>query len=93
MRWDDGGMHKTTVYFPLETQRRLQEEARRVGRTQAAIIREAVERYLDTQERPPLRSVGMLSKKSLTSSNQERWLQEHWGGEEPAAAPASAPGA
>lgn len=76
-------MNKTTVYLPLETQRRLQEEALRIDRTQAAIIREAVERYLDMQEQPPLRSVGTLSKKSLTSSNQEQWLLEHWGSEEP----------
>jgi hypothetical protein len=84
-------MNKTTVYLPLETQRRLQEEALRVDRTQAAIIREAVERYLNTQERPALRSVGTLSKKSLTSSNQERWLQEHWGPEEPVTTPSTPP--
>jgi hypothetical protein len=72
-------MNKTTVYLPLEMQRRLQEEARRAGCAQAAIIREAIERYLYTEERSPLRSIGTLSKKSLTSSNQERWLQEHCG--------------
>lgn len=83
-------MNKTTVYLPPETQRRLQAEALRTDRRQAAIIREAVEHYLDAQEPVPLRSVGTLTSKSLTSANQERWLQEHWGSE-PAVSEASSP--
>ena len=75
-------MNKTTIYLPADTQHRLQEAARRTDRPQAAIIREAVERYLDTQDEVPLRSVGSLTKKSLTSTNQERWLQDHWEAEQ-----------
>lgn len=75
-------MNKTTIYLPADTQHRLQEVALRTDRSQAAIIREAVERYLDMQDEVPLRSIGTLTKKSLTSSNQELWLQEHWEAEQ-----------
>src|SRR5206468_1651199 len=39
-------MEKTTLYLPKELQRELRETARREGRPQAALVREALDTYL-----------------------------------------------
>ncbi len=56
-------MEKTTVYMTPETKRRLEDLARRSGRPQAALIREAMEEFLDRgeQKRPLPSFVGSVS--------------------------------
>lgn len=46
-------MIKTTVYLPEPLKRRLQRLANRLGRSEAQLIRDAVERLVE--ERPPPR--------------------------------------
>jgi Arc/MetJ-type ribon-helix-helix transcriptional regulator len=43
---------KTTVYLPDELKRRLEQTARRQKRSEADVIREALQRFTDSQERP-----------------------------------------
>lgn len=45
-------MHKTTVYLPEDLQNSLQKIARNEGRPQAQIIREAVQREVDSRTPP-----------------------------------------
>lgn len=52
------GMVKTTVYMDEETARQLRERARREGRPQAELIREALRAHLQGDSRPELRGVG-----------------------------------
>ncbi len=44
--WHTDGMEKTTVYLSDGTGRRLRTLSARTGRTQAELIREALDRYL-----------------------------------------------
>lgn len=46
-------MIKTTVYLPEQLKQQLQRQAKRMGRSEAQLIRDAVERAV--QERPPPR--------------------------------------
>jgi predicted DNA-binding protein len=48
-------MEKTTLYLPQRLKRLLEMRARQEGRSQAELVREALERYLS---RPPSRSLG-----------------------------------
>jgi predicted transcriptional regulator len=71
-------LEKTTVYLPAETRRQLAEVARRRNVTQAHLIREALEGFLGSQERPPWRSVGAGHSHALTGRTARDWLQENW---------------
>jgi len=44
---------QTTVYLPEDLKRRLEEAAKRESRTEASIVREAVENALEGREVPP----------------------------------------
>lgn len=72
-------MEKTTVYIPEEVQRNLRQMARREGRPQAALVRQALEEYLEKAGRPHLRSVGAGEDKGLTAQDAEAWLEAEWG--------------
>ena len=71
-------MHKTTVYLPEDLQRALREVARRTGRREAAIIREALSVYLAHQARPLPRSIGVGADAELAARDSEKWLRAHW---------------
>jgi hypothetical protein len=71
-------MEKTTLYFPPEIHRALKEAARRAGRSQADIVREAVEQYLGRLGRPRLRSIGVGADGTLPASELEAWLEREW---------------
>jgi Arc/MetJ-type ribon-helix-helix transcriptional regulator len=45
-------MERTTVYLPRELKRALSRMARRQGRSEAALLREAVERLTSGQDAP-----------------------------------------
>ena len=72
-------MEKTTLYLPDELLRALRDAARRSGRPQAQLVREAIERYLADSERPRFRSFGSGEDAELDARDSEAWLQEEWG--------------
>jgi Ribbon-helix-helix protein, copG family len=47
-------VEKTTVYIDQPTKRELEALAKRVGRPQAALLREALLAYIERQKRPSL---------------------------------------
>ena len=53
-------MHKTTIYLQPEIYERIRRIASSTGRTQAAVIREALEVYAKGESRQP-RSIGIAS--------------------------------
>ena len=71
-------MLKTTVYLPEDLQCALKEEARRTGRREAAILREALADYLRNQDRPQPRSIGAGEDMELTARESEAWLRARW---------------
>ena len=72
-------MNKTTLYLPEELQAALKAVARRTGRPQADLIREALETYLGQQVRPQPRSVGAGEDAELAARDSEAWLKARWG--------------
>jgi len=70
---------KTTLYLPEELQRELREAARREGRPQAELVREALRAYLRDRPRPQPRSIGMLEDPTLRAEDAKRWVRERWG--------------
>ncbi len=72
------GMEKTTLYLPEPLQRELREAARREGRPQAELVRDALTAYLTGRPRPRPRSIGMLEDPELTSGNVKSWVHEQW---------------
>lgn len=40
-------MHRTQIYLPAEQERALADRAERLGRTKSALIREAIDNYLE----------------------------------------------
>jgi predicted transcriptional regulator len=74
-------VNKTTLYLSPEIQRGLRDLARRTGRHQAEVIREALDLYLKRHgERPRPRSIGAGEDSELTASASEDWLRARWGG-------------
>jgi predicted transcriptional regulator len=71
-------MEKTTLYLPSELHRALYEFARRTGRPQAAVVREALDVFLRQQDRPVLRSIGIGENASLNAVDTEEWLEANW---------------
>lgn len=74
-------MHKTTLYLPSDLQRRLREHARRTGSAQAAVVREALERYLTDAPRPTLTSLGAGDDRELAASDARAWVHARWSDE------------
>ena len=71
-------MNKTTLYLPTELSRALKDAARRSGRPQAEVVREALERYLANEPRPLPKSLGMISDTTLDSAQIKDWIRENW---------------
>jgi plasmid stability protein len=71
-------MEKTTLYLPDALRRSLRAAAKRTGRHQADLIREALDRYLREEPRPLPRSVGAGEDREVTARDSERWLKERW---------------
>ncbi|MDQ3387722.1 MAG: ribbon-helix-helix domain-containing protein [Actinomycetota bacterium] len=68
------------MYIPEDIQRALRQAARRKGQPQAALIRQALEEYLERVDRPRLRSVGVGEDPDLAARDTESWLESEWGG-------------
>lgn len=71
-------MEKTTLYLPEDLQRRLRDTARREGRPQAELVREALTAYLDNTPRPTPTSLGAGCDPDLPARDAEEWLEARW---------------
>lgn len=73
-------MAKTTLYLPDSLHDALQALAKRTGRSQADMIREALGAYLAQQEEQRVlpRSVGAVCVPEVQAADAEEWLAEHW---------------
>jgi len=71
-------MVKTTVYLSDEQHRELRALARRTGKPQAELIREAVAGLLERQPRPKLSFIGIAEDHELTGEESEAWLEAEW---------------
>ncbi len=71
-------MEKTTLYLPADMQRALQEQARRSGRPQAELVREALRSYLEATVSPRPRSLGLGEDAGLSGRESEAWLAREW---------------
>jgi hypothetical protein len=71
-------MDKTTLYLPADMKRELKAAARRSGRAQADIVREALARYLANQPRQLPQSIGMISDGTLDAAHVKDWLRANW---------------
>ena len=71
-------MEKTTLYLPQDLQRALRDEARRSGRPQAQLVREALRSYLDGRDRPQPSSLGLGDDRELAARDSEDWLAREW---------------
>jgi hypothetical protein len=71
-------MDKTTLYLPTELAASLREAARRSGRPQAELVREALETYLSRQPQPKPRSVALGRDPELAARDSEGWLEQNW---------------
>jgi len=72
-------MDKTTLYLPDELKRALRDAARRLGRAQAELIREALTEYLRDHTRPRPQSIGAAADGRVAARDSEAWLRAHWG--------------
>lgn len=68
----DSHMQKTTLYLTEAIQYELKEAARRTGRSEAEIVREALSTYLAAQVRPLPASIGVGQDKDLAARDFPR---------------------
>jgi hypothetical protein len=72
-------MNKTTIYLPDSLQIALDNLAHRTNRSKADLIREAVTTFVERQERPWPKSIGMIDyDDEVNSTNVDEWLRENW---------------
>lgn len=71
-------MNKTTLYLPDPLHRQLRDAARRTGRPQAHLVRQALERYLAGESPAEPRSIGAGQDDGLTGRDSEDWLKANW---------------
>jgi predicted transcriptional regulator len=71
-------MDKTTLYLPRELHGAIKAISRRTGRSQATIIRDALQRYVDGEETPQLASLGLVDDAGLHGADVEDWLKANW---------------
>jgi predicted transcriptional regulator len=74
----NSGMKKTTIYFPDELLLSVRAAAKRTGRSEASLIREAVETYMTHLERPWPRSIGSVDDGTLQPEEIEDWIDANW---------------
>ena len=72
-------MTKTTLYLPVDLPRALRDEAKRLGASQAELVREALTTFLGSRTRPQPASIGIAADGGLAARDSEDWLRETWG--------------
>lgn len=73
-------MEKTAVYLMPGTLERLHHASKRHGMPQAEIIRQAVEQFLDNDDIPEMRSIGIASSDEITGRTAKAWLRANLAG-------------
>jgi predicted transcriptional regulator len=71
-------MTKTTLYLPDELLLTFRSLARRTGRSQAELMREALQGYAADQTPLRLRSVGIAKHASIHGDEVEAWLEANY---------------
>jgi len=72
-------VNKTTLYLPDEIQQWLRAEAKRTRRSQAELVRTALEELRARAPRAVPRSIGMgRSDGEVTGASSEEWLEDQW---------------
>jgi len=71
-------MDKTTIYIPTALHAELKAIARRSGRAQAEVIREALASYVAQQERSLPKTIGIVSSGRVRGADVDQWLAENW---------------
>ncbi|MBO0709161.1 MAG: ribbon-helix-helix protein, CopG family [Candidatus Dormibacteraeota bacterium] len=71
-------MEKTTLYLSPELQRELREASKRLGRSQADVIRAALSEYLRSRPRPRPRSIGVAASGAVPAASSEDWIHRRW---------------
>ena len=71
-------MATTAIELPPDLQAALEDFARRSGRTEVEVVREAIEKLLQAQRRPRPRSFGMGDDSELNGVDTEGWLKANW---------------
>lgn len=71
-------VEKTTVYIDEPSKRELEALARRLGRPQAELLREALMEYLDRQKRPTLPTFVATTAVGGDASVDVRRLRREW---------------
>ena len=73
------GVEKTTLYLPVDLQRALKDQARRSGRPQAELVREALRSYLAAAAAAPQpASIGLGEDDGLIARESKDWLAGEW---------------
>lgn len=74
-------MEKTSLYLPAGLQRALRDAARREGRAQADIVRDALTAYLAGNPRPRPSIIGIAKgtrDDGVSSANIKAWVRREW---------------
>jgi|FLYL01.1.fsa_nt_gi hypothetical protein len=71
-------MNKTTLYLPTALHRAVKETARREGRSQAEVIRAALEVYLTQRPKTLPRSIGAAADGRVPAANSKAWILNRW---------------
>jgi hypothetical protein len=71
-------MQKTTLYLPDDLQRQLRDVSKRSGRSQADLVRAAVERFLAAADMPEPSSIGSGEDDELAARDASDWLHARW---------------
>ena len=80
-------MKRTSIFLDEPLERDLEILARRQGRPKAALIRDALSRYVDTERRTASNRLGFVavggSGRSDVAERHEDLLAQEWSGSEP----------
>lgn len=71
-------MQKTTLYLPDALNQRLKVEAKRQNKSQAELMREALESYIQQQPRALPRSLGLADDAGISAAESEDWIHARW---------------
>jgi len=69
---------KATIDLPDEMAMKIKACAKQERRTEAELIREAVEAYLSNKKYPLPRILGTASSGKITGEESEDWLYANW---------------
>lgn len=71
-------MLKTTIYITAEEMAALDATARREDRSKAAVIRDAIGKYVVEPNQLMPEAVGIFEDTEVDSTNIDEWLAENW---------------